>query len=93
MRLKPEKIEQLSELIYDTLAKNPDLKLRGERKDITFEIRRVITEDFQAEEAIEAEARKLLEKHEDEMRRTNVNFDQALRKTKQKLARDRGMVL
>lgn len=93
MRLKPEKIEQLAELIHDSLAKIPDLKLRGERKDITFEIRKVITEDLQAEEDIESEARKLLEKHEDELRRTGVSFDAALRKTKQKLARDRGMVL
>lgn len=93
MRLKPEKIEQLADLVHDTLAKNANLKLQGEKKDITFEIRKVITEDLEAEDQLEADARKILEKHEDEMRRTNVSFDQALRKTKQKLARDRGIIL
>ena len=93
MRLKPEKIEQLSELIYETLARNPEVRLKSERKDVVFQIARVITEDLQAEEGIEAEARKLLEEHENDLRRTGVRFDQALWKMKQKIARDKGFVL
>lgn len=96
MRLKPEKIEQLSELVYDTLAKlesEEKLKLSGERDAIVFAIKNVITEDLKAEEQLEVEAREILEAHEGELRRSGVSFDQALRKMKQKLARDRGMVL
>ena len=93
MRLKPEKIERLAELVYDSLKEHKELKLNGERETILFAIRGVITEDMEAEEAIEAEARKILDDHEDDMRRMGVNLDQMLRKTKQKLARDRGMVL
>jgi hypothetical protein len=93
MRLKPEKIEQLAELVYDALAANAEVKLVGERKDVVFQIVKVVTEDLQAEEAIEAEARKLLEEHENELRRTGVRFDQALWKTKKKIARDKGFIL
>ena len=93
MRLRPEKIERLAELVYDSLKEHKELKLNGERETILFAIRGVITEDMEAEEEIEAEARKILDDHEDDMRRMGVSLDQMLRKTKQKLARDRGMVL
>ena len=93
MRLKPEKIAQLAELIYDTLAKNEGLKLEGKREDVTYVIRDVIITDLKTEDEIEAEAKAILEKHENEIRRGNVNYEQIFRKTKDKLARDRGMVL
>ena len=93
MRLKPEKIEQLTELIYDHLATIDEVALHGERSEIVFLIRNVITEDLQAEDDIEAEARRLLEEHEDDLRRVGASWDQMLRKTKQKIARDRGVVL
>jgi hypothetical protein len=93
MRLKPEKIEQLAEFIHDGLAANSKVALRGERRDIVHEIIRVLTEDFKTEDDIEIEARKLLEKHDKELKRTGARFDQVLMKTKQKIARDRGFVL
>ena len=93
MRLKPEKIEQLGELIYETLLANSEVKVNGERRDVIHEITKVITEDFQAEAEIEAEAQAILEQHEDDMRRMGVNHAQMLRKTMRKIARDKGMVL
>lgn len=93
MRLKPEKIEQLAELIHESLGKNPEVKLQGEKKDIVAEIAKAITEDLQAEDQIEEEARKTLEKHADELRRSGLRSDEALRKVKIKIARDRGFTL
>lgn len=93
MRLKPEKIEQLSEFIYDRINLIPEMKLKGEKRDIVFEISKVITEDLKTEDEIEAEARKILESHEDEIRRSGVRHDIALQKTKLKLARDKRFVL
>ncbi len=93
MRLRPEKIEHLAGLILDSLSANADVKIQGERAAVIGEVGKIITEDLQTEEEIETEARKLLDAHQDEMRRTNIRYDQALRKTKQKIARDRGFVL
>ncbi len=93
MRLKPEKIEQLSELVYSTLTGNAELKLGGEKRDAIFEIARVITEDLKIEDEIETEARAILEEHEDDIRRSGVRFDQALWKAKKKIARDKGFTL
>jgi len=93
MRLKPDKIEQLSEFIHDRIGAIPDMKLKGEKRDIIFEISKVITEDLKTEDDIEAEARKILESHEDEIRRSGVRFDVALQKAKLKIARDRKFLL
>lgn len=75
------------------LEREEKLKLNGEREALVLAIKNVITEDLKAEEQLEVEAREILEAHEGELRRSGVSFDQALRKMKQKLARDRGMVL
>ena len=93
MRLRPEKIEQLAELVYSTLGANSQIKLNGAKEDVVFLIRKVITEDLEAEDQIEAEAQKILEDHADDMRRMGVNHAQMLQKTMKKLARDCGMVL
>ncbi len=93
MRLRPEKIEQLAELVYSTLGPNSQIKLTGVKEDALFLIRKVITEDLEAEDEIQAEAQKILDDHADDMRRMGVNHAQMLQKTMKKLARDRGMVL
>jgi hypothetical protein len=93
MRLKPEKIQQLAELIHDSLAANSQVKINRDRAAIAFEIGKIITEDLQTEDEIEAEARRLLEQHQDDLRRSGVRLDQAIWKAKQKIARDRGFVL
>ena len=93
MRLKPEKIEQLVELIYTTLEGIDDIRINAEKATILAEIKRVITEDLLEEDKIEEEARKLLDEHADDIRRYGASYGQMLRKTVKKLARDRGMIL
>ncbi len=93
MRLRPEKIQRLAELVYETLHKVPDVSLEGDRDAILLLIRRVITDDMRAEEEIEEAARKLLEPLRDEIMRKGASFDKMLLKTKQKLAQERRMVL
>ncbi|MEN6624826.1 MAG: DUF507 family protein [Candidatus Sumerlaeia bacterium] len=93
MRLKPEKIQVLAEQIYDALAANKDASVSPDRNDVVGLIKRVIVEDMQAEDALEEDARALLEKHMDEIQRKGMSFDKMLLKTKQQLARDRKMVI
>ncbi len=93
MRLHPEKIDRLAELIHDHLSRLADVRLNAKREDVIHLIREIITEDLKAEDDIEAEARRILDEHQHMMRMRHVSYDQLLRKTKEKLARDRGMVL
>lgn len=93
MRLKPEKIEELAEKAYESLASRAEVKLLAERSDVVFEISQTIAEDLETEDEIERDARALLEKHARELRLSGVGSEQALRKTMQKIARERKFVL
>ncbi len=54
---------------------------------------KVILENLQAEERLDAEARQLLLDHAREIRESSADYRQLLGKVKEKLARDRGFIL
>jgi hypothetical protein len=56
-------------------------------------IQRVIAENLQAEEQLDAEARRMLQGYARDIREKGLNYRQLFAKTKEKLARDRGFVL
>ena len=93
MRLKPEKVDQLAKVITEALAVHPEIKFGDSAERVTGLIKKVILADLQAEEALEADARKLLEQHANEINRTGASYDKLLQKAKQKLATERKMVL
>ena len=93
MRLKAEKIDQISHLIYESLSTNEGASVNEDSSTIINLVRQVITDDLEAEDEIEEEARRLLEDHMDTIRAKSVSFDNLLRKTKRKIANERKMVL
>lgn len=93
LRLKPEKIRALARVIYDGIAKEEDLRVDPDREKVEAQIYEVILRDMQAEEEIEREAEQMLEEHEDEIKRSDAQYHLLLQKTKERLARQRRMVL
>lgn len=93
MRLKPEKIEQLAGVVFDSLAANPEVTLTEGRDKVVGLIKRIITEDMLAEDEIEKDAHKLLEQFQSEITRKGASYDKLFQKAKQKLAQERKMVI
>jgi len=93
MRLKPEKIEHLAGIIFEALAAQRELELAEGRDKITALIRKAIADDFKAEDEIEVEAHRLLEAFKDDIQRKGASYEKLFNKAKQKLARERKMVL
>ncbi len=56
-------------------------------------VRKVLVENLQAEERLDADARQLLLDHAKQIRDSSADYRQLLGKVKQKLARDRGFIL
>ncbi len=56
-------------------------------------VRKILVENLQAEERIEADARQLLLDHAKEIRDSSADYRQLFGKVKEKLARDRGFIL
>lgn len=93
MRLKPEKIEHLANVIFESLASNSELTLTEGKDKIVGTIRKVITDDMKAEDEIEVAAHKLLEEHKEQIQRQGASYEKLLLKAKQKIAQERKMVL
>ena len=56
-------------------------------------LRRIVLENLQAEERLDADARQLLLDHAKQIRDSSADYRQLLGKVKEKLARDRGFIL
>lgn len=93
MRLKPEKIENLAEVIFEALTANKEVGVSESREKVTGLIRQIITADMKAEEEIEAEAHKKLEAVKDQIARQGASYDKLFQKAKQQIARERKMVI
>ena len=56
-------------------------------------IRRIVVENLQAEDRLDADARKLLLDHAKAIKDSSADYRNLLGKVKEKLARDRGFIL
>ncbi len=93
MRLREEKIDNLSRQILNVMRKNKDVKFKQKDIRIFLEIKRVITIDLKREDQIDEEAREILEKYRERISRKDMNYQYLFRKTKEQIMKDRGLVM
>ena len=95
MRLKEDQIARLAERILTDLTTASLASLKKERGSVLSAIREVIAADMQGEAALEKDAETLLEQTLRSMGRGAVDIDRhkMLRMIKEKLAKDRKIVL
>lgn len=93
MRLTPEKVKQLADLVGRHLEENPEVDVKIKPEELRATIAKLINEDLEEEADIEEAARKDLEKHRDQIKRTGANYDEMLRKMIRKKAQERGFTL
>ncbi len=93
MRLTPEKVKQLADLVARDLEANPEVDVKIKPEALRGTIATLISDDLKEEMEIEAEARKTLEAHREQIKRSGANFDDMLHKSIKKLARDKGFTL
>jgi hypothetical protein len=95
MRLKDEQVHRLGEKILNDLASAGQIVLRTERGTALAAIKQAITADLRAEESLERDAERILEENLAALGRAAAGIDRhkMLRMIKDKLARDRKIVL
>jgi hypothetical protein len=94
MRLKEEQIGRLAEHILEDLTKAGLMTLKKERGVLLAAIKAAIATDIKAEESLEKDAEKLLEESLRSMGGgAGIDRHKMLRMIKEKLARDRKIVL
>lgn len=93
MRLKPEKIDSLSQKVATALKTHKRAELLVSQDLIEGAIRRIIQEDLKREMLLEKEAEEILRQHKMAIDRQNMSYNTLLDRTKKELARQRKIVL
>ena len=93
MRLTKDLIQYLSTTIAANLESKGVVKYDVSKEVIASKIADVITADMMAEEKLNKDVEKLLSAHEAEIARGQMDYRKVFELTKQKLAKDRGIVL
>ena len=93
MRLSKELIKLLADAVALNLEAKEMVKYDVPRSTISGVIADTITADMQAEDKLNKDVEKLLSTHEAEIAQGNMDYRKVFELTKQKLAKDRGMVL
>ncbi len=92
MRFSKKQIAHLSMTIVRQLIKEGRTILEDKNRLIE-DIEAVITEEFMREDELDEETKKILSDHIDEIRRSNIEYNEIFRKVRKKLAKEKGMVL
>jgi hypothetical protein len=86
-------IKYLSDAIAANLETKGLVDYEVPRDAISAKIAEVITADMQAEDKLNKDVEKILSAHEAEIAKENMDYRKVFDLTKQKLAKDRGIVL
>lgn len=92
MRGREEIAARIGEVITRRLIGRRLIEARDETR-VRQAIQRVLAENLEAEELLDAEARRILQGYARDIREKGLDYRQLFAKTKEKLARDRGFVL
>jgi len=93
MRLPKEMIKHIAVAIAANLEKKGLVEYEVSKDVIAAKIAEVITADMLAEEKLNEEVKKLLAAHEAEIAKGQMDYRKVFELTKQKLAKEKGIVL
>jgi hypothetical protein len=86
-------IDYIAKTVTDHLLEEEMLGLEGSADDITNQIRRIITEDLLIEDRLNEEVKELLNAHQLEIDRGDVDYSRMFSMVKRQLVRERGLIL
>ena len=92
MRLRKRQIESIVENIAEDLTREGSIKCQ----DIEYLralIRKEITEDLMVEDRLNEEVRQILDEHSSQIRQGSIEYHKMFRLVKEKLARERKIIL
>ncbi len=93
MRLSKERVRHMSEMLATRLQQDEHIAIAGDRKGVVEALDRVITEELSVEDRLNAEVRQLLKAYERQIEQGQVDYQKMFTMIKQKLVRERGIIL
>lgn len=93
MRISRERVAQLAEALVSRLQAEGYLELVGDRKAAVAALDHAITQELMVEDRLNAEVRELMKAYEGEIEKGRVDYQKMFAMIKNKLVKDRGLVL
>ncbi|MBS0150952.1 MAG: DUF507 family protein [Nitrospira sp.] len=93
MRLSKERVRHLAESLTGHLHRHDALELVGDRKVLVEALDHAITQELSAEDRLNTEVRQLLKAYEQQIEQGQVDYQKMFQMVKQKLVRERGIIL
>ena len=93
MRLSKERVRHLAESLTSRLQEEGHVELTGERKGFAEILDQAITHELSAEDRVNADVRQLLKAYEHQIEQGQVDYQKMFQMVKQKLVRERGIIL
>lgn len=93
MKVSKERVARIAETVLARLEHEGYLELAGERKAAVSALDQAITQELSIEDRLNAEVRELMKAYEAEIEKGRVDYQKMFTMIKNKLAKDRGLVL
>jgi hypothetical protein len=92
MRLSKNQIEHMAFNIVRTLINEEKIIVEDKNK-LVEKVERIITEEFMREDELDQEVRRILSEYMDQIRKENIEYQTVFRMIKNKLAKERNIIL
>jgi hypothetical protein len=93
MRLAKERIHHMAESVIARLQSLEFLEVTGDRKALKSSVEQTVTEELAVEDRLNAEIRQMMTQYERQIEQGQVDYQKMFTMIKQKLVRDRGIIL
>lgn len=93
MRLSKERVRHLAESLTGRLHEGGHIEVVGDRKALVEVLDQAITYELCAEDRVNAEVRQMLKAYEQHIEQGQVDYQKMFQMVKQKLVRERGIIL
>ncbi|MCC2642138.1 MAG: uncharacterized protein K0S45_2551 [Nitrospira sp.] len=93
MRLTKERIHHMAESMIARLHELGYVQVTGDRKALRESLEQTMTEELGAEDRLNVEVRRLMQTYERQIEQGQVDYQKMFTMIKQKLVRDRGIIL
>ena len=93
MKLSKARVAHLADTLVSRLLQAGHLDISGDRKTVVEALNRAMTEELSVEDRLHAEIRELMKQYEAEIERGRVDYQKMFTMIKNKLVKERGLIL
>ena len=93
MKLSKARVGHLADTLISRLQRSGHLDVVGEKKVVIGALDRAINEELSVEDRLNAEVRELMKQYDAEIERGGVDYQKMFTMIKNKLVRERGLIL